>query len=71
MNVISNTGIDLTRRVNNLIWGRIPAKYSTDFFAFQVAVDKFSDTGKPEEVVRQHITLPITENLAKGFPVPA
>lgn len=69
LNVIGNNKLELIRKVDGIVWGHIKSKYPADFFAFQVALDKFSDTENPQEAVRQYIVNPIIENLRKGFPI--
>ena len=70
LNVISNRKVELIHKADGIIWGHIKAKIPADFFAFQVALDKFSDIDNTQEVVRQNIVHPIQENLRKGFPNP-
>lgn len=67
LNVVRNQKVELVRKSDEIIWGRITSKYPADFFAFQVALDKFSETADPLDAVSKNVVKPIIENLGKGF----
>ena len=67
LNVVRNQKVELIRKEDDIIWGRIISKYPADFFAFQVGLEKFSETSDPLEAVSQNIVQPVVENLRKGF----
>jgi len=67
LNVVRNQKVEVLHKADDIIWGRINSKYPADFFAFQVALDKFSESSDPLEAVSQNIVQPVVENLRKGF----
>lgn len=67
MNVVGNRKIELIQNAGGIIWGRIKLSVPTHFFAFQVALDEFSETDNTQSAVHKNIILPLTENLHKGF----
>ena len=67
LNVIRNQKVELSRKEDNIIWGHIHSKYPADFFAFQVALDKFSEAPDPLDSVNQNIIQPVIDNLRRGF----
>jgi hypothetical protein len=68
LNVVRNRKLELIRKVDGITWGRIKSRFPADFFAFQVSLDKFSDTGEPRDAVQRYLATPIIENLRKGQP---
>jgi hypothetical protein len=71
LNVLGNRKVERIQKVDGIIRGHIKSKYPAEFFAFQVALDKFSGTDNPHEAVHQHIVIPLTANLQKGFSNPS
>jgi hypothetical protein len=67
LNVIRNQKVELVRNADGIIWGHIRSKYPADFFAFQVTLDKFSESPDSLDAVEQFIIAPVIENLGKGF----
>ena len=68
LNVIQNHKVIVNQKEDGVIWGQIKSRYPANFFAFQVALDIFSETENPQAAVRHYIVNPILENLTKGFP---
>ncbi len=67
LQVIKNQNVEQVNKSENIVWGKITAKFPADFFAFQVQYDRFSDDKKPEIAVGKYIIDPITANLELGF----
>ncbi len=69
LKVIRNQQVEITRKVGDVSWGKISAKYPADFFTFQIQYDRFSDNKSPQEAVSSNIVEPIITNLEKGFKI--
>jgi hypothetical protein len=67
LKVIKSQDVELTKMMDDVIWGKINGKFPADFFAFQVRYDKFSDDKNPQASVSKYIVDPIIENLERGF----
>ena len=67
LNVIRNKKLQVLRITDGVIWGRIISKYPADFFAFQVTLDKFSESPDMLNAVSTYIIQPIVTNLRQGF----
>jgi len=68
LKVIKSQNVELTKTMDSVVWGKINAKFSADFFAFQVRYDKFADVKNPQSSVSKYLVDPIIENLERGFP---
>jgi hypothetical protein len=67
LNVIGGRNVEFTKKLNETFWGSISTECPAEFFAFQVGLDKFSDSDNLLTAVRQHLLAPLTENLNIGF----
>jgi hypothetical protein len=68
LQVIRNQNISQEKKEGNTVWGKITSNFPTNFFAFQVQYDRFTDDKKPEIAIGRYIIDPITTNLGLGFP---
>jgi len=67
LNVVRNQKVEFLGNTDGILWGHIKSKYPADFFAFQVPLDKFSESPDILDAVIQYIITPVIENLRKGF----
>jgi hypothetical protein len=67
MKVIKSQDVEVTKMMGDVIWGKINAKFTADYFTFQVRYDKFADDKNPQSSVSKYIVDPIIENLERGF----
>jgi len=64
-NVIRNRRIEITENVDGKIEGQLHVKAPAQFFAFQVAFERFSADEDAQDAIREHILEPLVDYLEK------